>query len=151
PYGRCVWKCDNNVVDHQSVLINFQDGCTATLNMIGGTARPGRYIHLVGTHGEIAGWIHDDRFTIYRIDPRPGHEFSEEIVDVGVQGDASGAFGGHAGGDLRLMEDFLKILEGEPASISSTDLEDSISGHLLGFCADKSMESGNIIPIEFLD
>lgn len=35
PYGRCVWKCDNDVVDHQSVAVEFADGCTATLNKIG--------------------------------------------------------------------------------------------------------------------
>ena len=49
PYGRCVWKTDMDVVDHQSVLIDFEDGCTATLNMIGGAAKPSRTIHLIGT------------------------------------------------------------------------------------------------------
>ena len=149
PYGRCVWKCDNDVVDHQSVLINFQDGATATLNMIGGTAKPGRYIHLVGTRGEISGWIDDDGYTIRHIDPRPGHEYSERIVETGQEDDSSGAFGGHAGGDLRLVDDFLHVLEGESPSISSTDLEDSIAGHLLGLRADISMETGTVQEIGY--
>jgi len=55
PYGRCVWRCDNDVVDHQSVVVTFEDGCTATHNMVGGTARPSRAIHLLGTKGEIQG------------------------------------------------------------------------------------------------
>ena len=149
PYGRCAWKCDNDAVDHQSVAIRFEDGATATLNMIGGSARPGRYIHLVGTRGEICGWINDNRFSVYHIDPRPGKEYAEEVVDVTAEGDASGAFGGHAGGDLRLVDDFLKVLEGEPPSLSSTDLEDSIAGHLLGFYADLSMERGEVLPVEY--
>jgi hypothetical protein len=59
PYGRCVWKCDNDVVDHQSVVAEFDDGCTATLNMIGGSSKPTRSIHLVGTRGEIQGVLED--------------------------------------------------------------------------------------------
>ncbi|MDA0712309.1 MAG: Gfo/Idh/MocA family oxidoreductase, partial [bacterium] len=64
PYGRCVWKCDNDVVDHQSVAIEFEDGCTATHNMVGGTSRPSRAIHLLGTHGEIQGVFEDSTFTL---------------------------------------------------------------------------------------
>ena len=51
PYGRCVWRCDHTVVDHQSVLLGFENGATATLNMIGGTAKPERNIHIIGTKG----------------------------------------------------------------------------------------------------
>ena len=122
PYGRCVWKCDNDVVDHQSVVIEFEDGATATHNMIGGTARPSRAIHLLGTNGEIQGVLEDSKFAIRHIDPRPGHEYSEEVVDLNVGGDMHGAFGGHAGGDLRLVADFLKVVRGEPPSISTTSL-----------------------------
>ena len=101
PYGRCVWKCDNNVVDHQSVAIEFADGATATLNMIGGAAKPSRMIHIVGTHGEIQGALEESRFVIRHIDPRPGHEYAETVIDLNIGGDMTGAFGGHGGGDLR--------------------------------------------------
>ena len=50
-HGRCVWDCEHTVVDHQSVLMNFADGATATLNMIGGAAKPERNIHIIGTKG----------------------------------------------------------------------------------------------------
>lgn len=138
PYGRCVWKCDNDVVDHQSIAIEFSDGCTATLNMVGGSARPSRTLHLIGTEGEIEGRFEDSRYAVRHIDPRPGHEFSERIVDLNITGDMSGARGGHGGGDLRLVADFLRILRGEEPSLSSTSLDDSIAGHLIGFAADRS-------------
>jgi predicted dehydrogenase len=147
PYGRCVWKTDMDVVDHQTVLIDFADGCTATLNMIGGAAKPSRTIHLIGTTGEIRGCLEDSAFTILRPDLRPGHETAEEIVDLNVGGDMVGAGGGHAGGDMRLMADFLKLVNGEPPSLSSTNLEDSVSGHLIGFCADRAMAEGRVVEI----
>ncbi|MBW7896044.1 MAG: Gfo/Idh/MocA family oxidoreductase [Opitutaceae bacterium] len=147
-YGRCVWKCDNDVVDHQSVAIEFADGCTATLNMIGGSARPTRRLHLVGTTGEIQGCFEDSTFVIRHFDTRPGHEYTEKTVDLNVGGDMTGASGGHGGGDLRVTEDFLHVLRGEPPSISSTGLEDSISGHLMGFGADRSRESGTVVTLK---
>jgi predicted dehydrogenase len=142
PYGRCVWKCDNDVVDHQSVNVEFADGATATHNLVGGAARPARSIHLLGTDGEIQGVLSDSRFVVRRIDPRPGHEYSEEEVDLRVRGDMDGAFGGHGGGDLRLVADFCRVLRGEKPSISCTTIEDSINGHLVGFRADRAMQAG---------
>jgi predicted dehydrogenase len=149
PYGRCVWKCDNDVVDHQSVAIEFEDGATATLNMIGGASRPTRSLHLIGTHGEIQGVFEDDSFTVRHIDPRPGKEYSEEVVDLTQTGDTSGAFGGHGGGDLRLVADFVKLVRGEAPSLSTTSIEDSVTGHLLGFGADRAREEGRMVEVEY--
>jgi len=142
-----VWKCDNDVVDHQSVVIEFEDGCTSTLNMIGGCSKPSRSIHLIGTRGEIQGCLEDSRFTIRNIDTRPGHEYTEESIDLNVSGDMIGAFGGHGGGDSRLVSDFLRVLNGKGTSISSTAIEDSINGHLIGFFADQSMQEQKVIEI----
>jgi len=149
-YGRCAWKCDNAVVDHQSVAIEFADGATATLNMIGGSARLMRSIHLVGTKGEIQGRFEDSAFTIRHMDRRPGHEFTEQQVNLNAGGDSSGSTGNHGGGDLRLVEDFLSLLRGDTPSISSTSLEDSIAGHLLGFGADPAREESVVVPIDLV-
>jgi hypothetical protein len=137
-----------DVVDHQSVVVEFEDGSTATHNMIGGTSRPSRSIHLVGTLGEIQGVFEDRRFVIRHIDPRPGHEYSERLVDLDVAGDMHGAFGGHGGGDLRLVADFLRVVRGEPASISTTDIRDSVAGHLIGFCADRAMQERRVVDVQ---
>lgn len=147
PYGRCVWKCDNDVVDHQVVAIEFTDGTTATLNMVGGAAKPSRSLHLIGTTGEIQGNLEESRFVIRHLDPRPGHEYAEETIDLSLGGDMTGAFGGHGGGDLRLMADFVRLVRGEQPSISTTTLADSVNGHLIGFCADRAMEEGRVVPV----
>lgn len=148
PYGKCVWKLDNDVVDRQSVMIEFTDGVTATHNMVCGASRPMRKIHIIGSLGEIHGIMDDSKFTIRHIDLRPDHEYSETEVDLNIQGDTAGAFGGHGGGDLRLAADFVSLLEGYQPSISCTRLEDSINGHLIGFSADKSMEENRIVKLD---
>lgn len=145
PYSKCVWKLDNNVVDRQSVMIEFADGVTATHNLVCGTSRPMRKLHIVGASGELDGIFDDGKFTIRHIDLRPGHEYTETEVDVNISGDTSGALGDHGGGDMRLIEDFVSILEGRQPSISCTAIEDSLNGHLVGFGADRAMEENRIV------
>jgi hypothetical protein len=115
--------------------------------MVGGASRPQRAIHILGSEGEIWGVMDDSRFYVRKIDPRPGKEYSEEEVDLNIQGDMTGAFGGHGGGDSRLVEDFVHVLQGETASISCTSIEDSVNGHLVGFAADRSVEENKIIEL----
>ncbi len=67
--GRCVWHSDNNVVDHQSVLIEFANGVTATHDMWGGTSRATRKMHVYGSAGEIEGDLHDGIITLRRHNP----------------------------------------------------------------------------------
>ena len=151
PYGRCVWKCDNDVVDHQSVVVEFEDGSTATHNMVGGTARPSRAIHVLGTEGEIQGVFEDNAFVVRKIDPRPGHEYDEVRISLKDTGDMHGAFGGHGGGDLRLVADFVRLVRGEETSLSLTALHDSVYGHLLGFRADHARERGGVEAIPSME
>lgn len=132
PYGRCVWHADNDVVDHQSVIIEFADGSTASHLMMGGASKPGRYIHIIGTKGEIQGEMEEGAFVIRQPDARKGHIYAEQKIEIGVSKDM------HGGGDLRLVADFVKMLKGAAPSISSTSLEKSLHGHLIGFAADQS-------------
>lgn len=141
PHGRCVWRCDNDVVDHQTVAIEFSDGATASHNMTGGSSRPCRTIHLIGTKGEIYGVQEDGYFVMRHPDARKGHEWSDEKVETNVSNDM------HGGGDLLLVADFVRTLRGEPHSISCTSLEDSIYGHLIGFGADQSRIERRVVDI----
>jgi len=139
PFGRCVWHCDNDVVDHQSVLVEFANGVTATHDMFCATARPTRLIHIIGTGGEIEGDLEAGRIVVRRPAPR-GKElgFDERIEDVLVKGDS------HGGGDAKLVADFVSVIRGESASQGATRIEDSLNGHLLAFKADEAMRGGRV-------
>lgn len=144
PYARCIYKCDNNVVDHQSVLVNFESGATGTHNMVGGSAEPRRNIHIIGTKGEIFGNFEESKFTVLKINPSPdahNEECDVEEVDLKVSGDMVGAYGGHGGGDERLAADFVKFIRGEKPSLACTSIFDSVAGHLSVYLADNSREN----------
>ena len=142
PFGRCVWHCDNDVVDHQSVVIEFENGMTATHNMTGGCSKPSRHIHLIGTKGEIQGCMEDGYFMVRHPDPRKGKVYVEERVDIHVSNDM------HGGGDLRLVSDFVSLMKGHQPSISTTSLQDSINGHLIGFAADRANIENHVIQFK---
>ncbi|HOP10443.1 MAG TPA: Gfo/Idh/MocA family oxidoreductase, partial [Oscillospiraceae bacterium] len=150
-YGKCVYRCDNETVDHQTIIIRFQNGATASHNMIGGSSKPQRSLHLIGTKGEIWGIADEARFVVRKIDTRPGCEYSEEIVDLNIDGDTSGVTGGHGGGDQRLVADFIEYIQGGKPSISCTSITDSVYGHLAVFRADDSMNSGCTMDIPVVD
>ena len=139
PYGVCAYKSDNNVVDHQSVLVNFESGATGTHNMVGGSSRGLRTIHITGTKGEIFGNCEDGIFTVQKINPAPGCEYDSETFDTSVDGDS------HGGGDIALISDFVDYVRDDRMSVSCTSIETSLLGHLVVFLADESRENGGKI------
>ncbi|MBR1676297.1 MAG: Gfo/Idh/MocA family oxidoreductase [Clostridia bacterium] len=139
PMGRCIYKTDADIVDRQAFIVEFDDGSIATHSMISGVARPGRNIHIIGTKGEIQGFLEDNKFVVRTYNPSNclWNEREEVITNV-VKGD------GHSGGDSRLVNDFVNMESGLPRSVSATVIEDSINGHLLVFAADESLDNGGI-------
>ena len=73
--------------------------------------------------------------------------WNEEVVDLKIGGDKSGMTGSHGGGDLRLVEDFVHVLQGEEPSISCTTIKDSINGHLGVFCAERARKESAVITM----
>jgi predicted dehydrogenase len=116
PYGLCVWHANNDVVDHQVVMMEFEGGATATCTLSGYSATNGRRTRLQGTHGEIlfdeaAGTITTKRFADHEaeiiniVSPESYHPEDQEIVDewlssiiysTSVSVDASEALRTHA-------------------------------------------------------
>ena len=134
PHGACAYQ-NRDLVDHQSVMIRFADGSTATLDMTGGTTRAGREIHIVCQFGEIEGFLEGNAFTVRMYDAERA-SFGEERG--AITEDTSGA---HSGGDLRLAADFAARVAGEKPSVSCTSIEDSVIGHLLVIGAERSRKN----------
>lgn len=138
-YGRCVFACDNNVVDNQNVFIKFANGIKANLVMTGFTGYAGRKITIHGTLGEIEM---DENRDVLKLsvfgeekdvyDVRKSEAYSiKEIIQSASRDDF-----GHGGGDELLVRDFYKALTS--AEDAQTTLEKSIESHLMALAAERS-------------
>ena len=144
PHGMCAYKTDSDIVDHQSLVLHFANGSTATHTLIQGTVIPRRLMRIVGTKGEIEGSLDSCRFTVYKYDFDRAWYTSEEI-DIKEQIDKNDH---HAGGDDGIIRDFVSMIGGGETSISCTKIQDSIYGHLCVFMADASMDEQEEKDIE---
>lgn len=144
-FGRCVWDCKHDLVDHQTVIVNFENGVTGTFVLVGGSAKAERNIHIIGTKGEIKGVFQDSQYVIRKA--APNDTFEEILYDVGIRGSMDGEGGGHGGGDLRMAADFVEYVQGGKPSISCTSLEDSLRSHLAVFRAEKARRNGTVEKI----
>ena len=145
-YGKCAYTCGGDIVDRQTLMTIFEDGVTATFTMVGGTSKAGRYLHIIGSKGEIEGHLEDDKFTLRKFD-RSGKNFgfNEEIVDVSNSVKNHSKYAGHGGGDYLLVHDALAYIRGDGASISVTDINDSVNGHCLVFASEKARKNLKVV------
>lgn len=149
PYGRCVWECERDGnVDHQSVLIHFENGATGTFNMIGNASRPERNIHIIGTKGEIKGIFDDSSLVIRKPCPQEPNGYTEIEISLKNFEDMTGMNGGHGGGDELVSGDFVKYICDKEVSISCTALDVSVLGHLAVFRAEKARKENRIVSMD---
>jgi predicted dehydrogenase len=144
PYGRCVYTCDNDVVDHQVVNMEFQGGATAAFTMTAFTPLASRKTRIFGTHGSIDG----DGARLTVDDFVTG---ASEVIDTRRTGDASaggGHGGGHGGGDEGLVDAFLSAVERrDPALISSSPRE-SLHSHLVAWAAERARRTSAVVSLD---
>ena len=140
-YGRCVYKMDNDVVDHQTVNILLEGGTTVTFQMDGFNNIQNRKIRVAGTEGELIGDFRGNTIKWQRYNEEP------HIIDITT---LTSEFSGHGGGDTRLIEDCIKYFRGDDFDKSAiTTIGRSAESHYLAFAAEKSrVEDGRTIDFE---
>lgn len=139
PYGRCVYACDNDVVDHQVVSMRFADGSTASFTMTAFTRQRDRETRIFGTRGEIYG--NGELIEIFDFLTN-----TTETVTIEVGSDGS-IQSGHGGGDFGIMRDFVTALANDdPRSILSGP-DESLETHLMVFAAEAARREGRVVDI----
>ncbi len=139
PYGRCVYRCDNDVVDHQSTVLEFAGGVTATMTVSAFTDyRHGRTIHIMGSHGEIRAKMSDETIEVTNF--RDGSVRTTENPLPGGMGD------GHGGGDFGLIASFIRMERGEEGAVKSS-IRDAIQSHLICIAAEESRKDRTVVDI----
>ena len=135
PYGRCVYQCDNDVVDRQIVNLEFENGAVATFTMIGLSADFSRQLKIFGTKGQIEADMGKKRIVLRRF----GED--EKLVPLDMDGKSSG----HGGGDEGIMRDFIRVLREGGESRTGADV--SLQSHLVCFAAEKSRKENTVVEI----
>jgi len=138
-YGRCVYACDNDVVDNQVVNMLFEDGSTVSMTMTAFNFHSGRKTRIFGTRGEI-----DTDSTIITIKNFLDNTTRE--VDTETLNDG-GILSGHGGGDFGLMNNFVQAVAENDPSLILTGIDETLESHLMVFAAEKSRREGNVCKL----
>jgi predicted dehydrogenase len=141
PYGRCVYRCDNDVVDHQTVNMELESGASVVLVMHGHSPREGRAMRYDGTRATLFGhfYLTDSEIQIH--DHRTG---KAEVIqpEIGRAGST-----GHGGGDGGVMRAFVRTLR-EGKSEPLTSARASLESHLMAFAAENARVEGTIVDMD---
>jgi predicted dehydrogenase len=137
PYGRCVYRSDNDVVDHQVVLMRFAGGLSVSLTMQGASHIEGRTIRIDGTRATLLAT--ESRAEIEVHDHRTGNmELIERPRGVG----------GHGGGDDGLMRAFVAALQGGQTAAVLTSAREAVASHLMAFAAEQARRTGKAVDMD---
>ena len=143
PYGRCVYRCDNDVCDHQVTIIEFKNGVNVSFTLSGFTNRMCRNIKIMCEYGEINACDDGDQIEITRFNSNQVEQISKTLIRTAQ------VEGFHGGGDSLLMEDFIRNLESGNAE-SKTTIERSIESHIMAYAAELSRVTGRVVDMDVL-
>lgn len=137
PYGRCVYRCGNDALDNQVVLMQFASGATGVLVVQGHAHDDQRTLRYDGTRATVLGRFGDfsgSELTLH------GHR-GGAVTPIPV----AGAPGLHGGGDIGLMRAFARTLSGGTGP--RTDARDALTSHLLGFAAEEARLRREVVDV----
>uniref|UniRef100_A0A8D0H8T5 Uncharacterized protein n=1 Tax=Sphenodon punctatus TaxID=8508 RepID=A0A8D0H8T5_SPHPU len=142
PYGRCVYECDNDVLTHQVVNMEFEGGATAAFTMVAFTETIGtRKTTIHGVKGELSceglGPVQLFDFLTREKTTHPNNK----------AGPIPNNLSGHEGADYYLMDSFLSAVANNPFLIQ-TGPEETLNSHLLVFEAEKSRKEDRVVVLE---
>ena len=140
-YGKCVFKCDNNVVDHQTVNMRFGKDVYVDFSM-NAFNKGGRTIRIMGTKGEINAKMSGDDIEIFNFITRETRKFDFDSAAAGEM-----ITGGHGGGDTGIILALRDLLNGK-RSKSVCEIAESCDNHMISFAAEESRLTGKVINME---
>jgi len=136
-YGRCVFRCDNDVADHQVVAVEFESGLTATLGVHGTASEELRTVRVSGSAGELRGVLHSGLIELSR------HGSTERET---IRIDASPF--GHSGGDQGLLDHFCEVVARDAPELVRASGRSALESHLLGFAAERARLEQRVVEME---
>lgn len=141
PYGRCVYRCDNNVCDHMSIIMEFENGVTAAFSLTAQTSACHRHIHIMCEDGEIEADDSKRQIIVRRHIANQAETFTERVVNVRTNAS------GHGGGDAGIMEDFSASLT-QTSTDSRSSISKSVESHLMACAIEEARLTGKVVDLQ---
>ena len=142
-YGRCVFRCDNDVVDRQVVNMEFEGGVVASFTMTAFTSGTGgRSIRVLGTKGALTANATDPEILYENFETGE----SEMVPVVGGTGDGT-IVGGHGGGDHGIMDTFYRLVGKEYDGVAAAPIDVSCQNHMIVFAAEEAKEKNCVVDV----
>ena len=139
-YGKCVFYSNNDVVDHQTVNMLFEDDVTVTFTMNAFNSG-GRFINIYGTKGEVRAALKGDSpIKIYD----PVTKETEEIPCNATDG----ILGGHGGGDAGIIVALYDYMTDNYTGCAIPTISESCYNHLITFAAEHARNTGTVVDVE---
>ncbi len=138
PYGRCVYRCDNDVVDRQVIALEFEAGLTASFTVHGLASEEKRTLRISGSRGELRGVLHDGLLEVSR------------HGELGVRREELPPAHpiGHYGGDDGLLDHFTEVAARGAAAEVRASGRVSLESHWIGFAAEEARETGRVVDLD---
>lgn len=137
-YGKCVFKCNNDVVDHQVVNLKFGDDVFVSFTM-SAFNEGGRFIRIMGTKGEIIAKMKGNSIKVFDFMTRTTRDHD---CNTSVKGEE--ITGGHGGGDNGIIRALRDMLDGITTK-SIAPISESCDNHMLVFAAEESRKEGKVV------
>jgi len=144
-WGRCVYRCDNDAVDHQVVNLLFESGTTASFTMT--AFDDGRNLTVHGTKAKLTAGYHLKRTAgcDILITPHDGKE--PEKIDLSFRKTAYHD-DGHSGGDYGLVDALYHEMTCATPETMTSSIAASVESHIMGFAAENSRREGTTVGLE---
>ena len=133
-------RSDNDVVDHQVVNIEFENGVTANLTMHGFSEREGRTLRIDGTRATLIGSFNTSGEKIWLYDYHSGKGKLIYKKKLSVRNIP------HGGGDFKMVDSFLHTLSTQRRP--RTNAHEILESHIMAFAADESRLRGKVIDMK---
>jgi len=136
-YGRCVFRAENDVVDHQTVSIEFENGVTASVHLNAFSVAWERTLNLHGTAGELRSADFSGSLQLRTFDP--ARVRNERIRYHGII---------HGGGDEVILLAFARALRSRDYERALVSARNTLESHLICFAAEEARRSGEVVEMK---
>ena len=138
PHGRCVFHCDNDVMDHQVVNIEYEGGILATLALNAFSVTWERTMNINGSAGEIYSKDLSGRLEVRNFSPKNAVKRKRVPFNPLFHGGSDGVV---------LVEFARSVQNAHETKEVLTSASDALYGHLLCFAAEEARINHTVVDM----